>query len=1029
MNNKKIIFHVTKCYMKLNRGRTMVTFIGILFMVILMTCVFVGKDTVIDYLERVAALDKGSWHLMVYDLSEEEARQITAMEEVSRSGYSVPLMYTEFPMSGSQSTPYLEVKAYSPEIFSLLNIEVVEGRLPENEHELVITETAVMDGSEVAIGDSIHAEYFNRTITGINPEVESTVFPALGFVVHYEETLPVPGGFAYFGENEDFRENQEYTGETGDYTVVGIIKSPYFEKVGGGGYPAMTCLTEELYTEGNSVGKEAAGFQETKTVNVVLELDLDRTDSVYQVRQRIRALAGEDTEIDSNELVLVFTANGSDSVINGIVVFLEVFFTVLIMAASLILIYNVFNMSFSERTKYLGMLSSIGATRRQKRWSIYYEVLYLLIPALPLGILLGILVVQAGMTALKPNMDMLIDTVRFGMTDHAPVILSVNGGNLVLITMMCLVTVMISAFIPAVKIGKVGPIESIRGNIHTKKKRYKTKYSLLQSGKALELLAVNNTGRCRHLTRGIIRSIAIFGVLVMVTLYGALAVIQIVEKKAGEGDSAPDVTGYEYVLISFLGSEYDYQYVRRLIMENHAVADGKEFSYIFSEAHIDSEYLSEEYKKTYEELAEYALQGDEASAHKNVENYFSYSHTINLLVLEDEEYQRVAAKGNADSSIAEDASVPSILLYNFLEMDTDHYRFEGRNPDYRYFAVNDVYASAIGDIIPFSIYNSEQQELVTSDITTAGYIDAAALQGVFRIQDGMFWGVINQSAADALIEASGRKDSDESLASHILFFNLKEAAAESMGNAESRENMGNSGNLESAESIGNTESAGNVESTGNMESTGNVGSTESMENTAATGNTGHDESNEQAEDPEQLVMEGELLLKQLENISEESDGEFYLGRADMINGMGSLKEAIGAIIKILAYSFTALISMVCLLNLYNSIRGRAMERKRETAMLRSMGMTDHQLDRMHLFENVILLVRGILISVVISAVFIWFLSYEIVQRFGNVSLPVPWGMAALIIGIIFAAVTVITKVCYNQVKNSSIVEEIRSETV
>ena len=62
MNNKKIIFHVTRQYMKRNKGRTAVTFTGIALMVMLMTCVFVGKDTVLRYLEKVASLRSGSWH-------------------------------------------------------------------------------------------------------------------------------------------------------------------------------------------------------------------------------------------------------------------------------------------------------------------------------------------------------------------------------------------------------------------------------------------------------------------------------------------------------------------------------------------------------------------------------------------------------------------------------------------------------------------------------------------------------------------------------------------------------------------------------------------------------------------------------------------------------------------------------------------------------------------------------------------------------------------------------------------------------
>ena len=39
----------------------------------------------------------------------------------------------------------------------------------------------------------------------------------------------------------------------------------------------------------------------------------------------------------------------------------------IIVIASSIMIYNAFAMSLTERMKYLGMLSSVGATRRQKK--------------------------------------------------------------------------------------------------------------------------------------------------------------------------------------------------------------------------------------------------------------------------------------------------------------------------------------------------------------------------------------------------------------------------------------------------------------------------------------------------------------------------------------------------------------------------------------------------------------------------------------------------------------------------------------
>ena len=69
---ENVVFYVTRQYMKKNRKRTLTAFFGIFFMVMLMTCVFVGKETAFDFLERMAVLDRGKWHVAMYDLKPEE---------------------------------------------------------------------------------------------------------------------------------------------------------------------------------------------------------------------------------------------------------------------------------------------------------------------------------------------------------------------------------------------------------------------------------------------------------------------------------------------------------------------------------------------------------------------------------------------------------------------------------------------------------------------------------------------------------------------------------------------------------------------------------------------------------------------------------------------------------------------------------------------------------------------------------------------------------------------------------------------
>ena len=58
----------------------------------------------------------------------------------------------------------------------------------------------------------------------------------------------------------------------------------------------------------------------------------------------------------------------------------------LIVFASVSLIYNAFSISVSERTKQFGLLSSVGATKKQLRRMVTFEALAVSAIGIPLGI-------------------------------------------------------------------------------------------------------------------------------------------------------------------------------------------------------------------------------------------------------------------------------------------------------------------------------------------------------------------------------------------------------------------------------------------------------------------------------------------------------------------------------------------------------------------------------------------------------------------------------------------------------------------
>lgn len=96
IKNRNIVYYVSRQYMRVNKNRRFASYIEITFMIVLMTCVFVGKDIAMNYMQEAASLVQGKW----------------------------------------------DVRSYSPNYFTWMNISVSRGRLPENSHELIVSKTA-----------------------------------------------------------------------------------------------------------------------------------------------------------------------------------------------------------------------------------------------------------------------------------------------------------------------------------------------------------------------------------------------------------------------------------------------------------------------------------------------------------------------------------------------------------------------------------------------------------------------------------------------------------------------------------------------------------------------------------------------------------------------------------------------------------------------------------------------------------------------------------------------------------------------
>lgn len=675
--NKNVVYHVTRQYMKMNKKRTFTSLLGIIFMVLLMTCVFVGKDTAIGYLEQIGTVKDGKWHITMYDITDKEYDEVKNLEYVAETSVSAYYGFVEFEQSANELRPYLNVKAYETECFDWMNIELKSGRLPEKNGEIVVSEAAISDGSNLSIGDEIEAEYFTRSIKGSDPEGGEIIFPFHGIEVKYDQIVELPQKFPYYKENTSFQEIKNPTGKKQKLKVVGIIETPRYEEASGAGYTAITLMDDES----NLVG----------TFNLSAKFDLENIPNNYS--DIFWEIAGTH-EMEFNDYVLIFSGNSANSTMNLVVFFMTVFFVVLIMLASAFLIYNIFNMSFEERSRYLGMLSSVGATGRQKRSSVYFEASYLLILALPIGFISGLFVVKLGMKALQPFLADFMGVGEF--VEKTNVALSISGEAVLMICLLSIVTVLVSAYLPARKIGKIGPIECIRGNLDGKKKQYRMNLTMVKNAGVEGMLAKNTLKRQSKKTRAITGAVVTFLVIMVVTAFGSSAIGKVVEAKMGSADIAANIENWDYTFFYLGENEREFQALKQEIEADEEVAEVVEWHSGMFVGDVPSDNYSSEYWESICEICNlYGVSDQEFE-----ERYKSEHLSFNVLAVDDVTLKDIAKKTGTDYEKLADTETPSAIVVQSGEVSTSEWSLEGDGKElekYRFFEISKMTDKEVGE--------------------------------------------------------------------------------------------------------------------------------------------------------------------------------------------------------------------------------------------------------------------------------------------------------------------------------------------
>ncbi len=415
--------------LSLNKKRTIVTIIGIILSTALI-CAVAGMVT--SFYKTLLEYEKeanGNYHVSIYDVTPEDVQKIKKNEEIeSFYNFYKYKGYSKLEDSKNEYKPYICLLGYNKE--SLETLKLSEGRLPQNDNEVVIPYHILTNGKlDYKIGDKISLDVSDRVLEGDKLSQNNP----------YDEEIE---------ENLEFRYSKEYE-------IVGIVSRPnqQIEPHTAPGYSVITLDNDFGKTSSENITLSFR-YKDSKNYKEKTEKIINSTDD-YKVEYNTNLLRFEGSALSDSTMSMLYS-------VAGVVI-------VIIIISSVFVIKNSFSISITEKIRQYGILSSIGATSKQIKKNVLFEGFVLGIIAIPIGILSGIFAVFILIHLINYILAEALDGITF--------IYSVPVMPILISVLFASVTIYLSTIFSARKASKISPIEAIRSNTEIKISSKKVKSS------------------------------------------------------------------------------------------------------------------------------------------------------------------------------------------------------------------------------------------------------------------------------------------------------------------------------------------------------------------------------------------------------------------------------------------------------------------------------------------------------------------------------------------------------------------------
>lgn len=847
-----ILNRLTIKNLRLNKKRTIVTIIGIILSTALMVGIGLLFSSFQDLMIRDTIGYSGKYEAKYNDVD------LIKLNDIKNKNftyfYEKPIGFSKIE-SSNEYKPYMYITSVNKEYFN--ELKLVDGSFPKNENEVVISNHVITNGGlNYKVGDIVTFTYGSRNIDG-------------------DITLA----------NSELVDGEFLTNEgTHTYKIVGIVDRSNFESYSASGYTAFTL----------DVNSDKG--------NANLYVMFNKNKKIIKQSEELAKELNYDGDINYNSTLLALYGESTYGNVMSSMGGMMIIMLSLVSIGCIIVIYNSFAISVMERKKEFGLLSSIGATKRQLSHTVFFEAVVVGV----IGIILGILGAYIGIGCVILIINNLIsDMLEYKL--H----LVTNPLFIIIPVIFMIIVIGVSAFIPSRRASKVSPIEAIRQNddIKINKKKIRTSKLVLKLFGIEGEIALKNIKRNKKKYR-----VTIVSLFISIVLF--ISFSSYMNYTLNTASSVMGEVPYDYQISYFGDDPNNDKEALDKINEIFKSSDVKEYvSYSVSNLSIIGNYT---YSDEYLDFYKSAYGDDGIKALNNLKYQY-----ISILVLDDNSYNKYKKLIGIDND--------SVILLN---------KFKGvsygnnKRVNYNIPVINN------GNI-NIKICNFDNDE----DVDTTKYCN--------KNIDNIF--VTNKSFD--LIEEFSYMDDFKLIVNKKLYDSISDSSTHYTQFNIISDNTNNIDKL-----------------TKDLDKYSNVNYTNIKE-----------------------------TMKQANNLI--------------------------LVVKILMYGFISLVTLIGVTSVFNTISTSMALRKREFAVLRSIGLTNRGFNKILFFESLFFGMKSLIFAIPVSIGITVLIHYALADMVSISTIIIPWKYIIISIVSVFVIVLLTMMYSTSKIKKHNIIEQIREENI